>query len=122
MSWLTRLFGGKSDEFPADATGDVFRSMRDDGDDLSKPRDIDFNHVFPKEEDASRFAEAARREGYAKVSFSYAEELKAWDARVQIFMLPTYAGVTEEESKLDSLAQRFGGRADGWGCMQVDKE
>lgn len=121
MSWFTRLLGGKSDDFPDDVTGDVFRRMRDHGDDLSQPREIDFNHVFEREEDASRFAEAVRHAGYAKVRYRYSEELKAWDATIQIFMLPTYEGVTEQESKLDSLAREFGGQGDGWGCMQVDK-
>ena len=122
MRWISRLFGSKAADFPDDANGDVFRRMRDSGDDLSKPREIDFNHVFQKEEDAGRFTEAVRQEGYAKVSCAYAEELKAWDARVQIFMLPTHADVTDKESKLDAIARKFGGHADGWGCMQVDKE
>lgn len=122
MNWITRLFGGKDADFPNDLNGDVFRRMRDHGDDLSKPREIDFNHVFQKEEDANRFTDAVRQAGFAKVSYKYEEDLKAWDAQVQIFMLPTHADVTEKESKLDAIARKFDGRADGWGCMQVDKE
>lgn len=122
MSWISRLFGRKDADFPDDASGDVFRRMRDSGDDLSKPREIDFNHVFEQEDDAARFAAAVRQEGNAKVSYAYAEELRAWDARVQIFMVPTHADVTDKESKLDTIARTFGGHADGWGCMQVDKE
>jgi len=122
MSWISRLFGGKSADFPDDSNGDVFRRMRDAGDDLSKSREIDFNRVFQREEDAGRFTDAVRQEGYSKVSCEYADELKAWDARVQILMIPTRVVVTEQESKLDAIARKFGGLADGWGCMHVDKE
>ena len=34
--------------FPADDNGDVLRRMLTTGDDLTKPRDIDFDHVFAK--------------------------------------------------------------------------
>ena len=105
--------------FPADENGDVLRRMLAAGDDLTKPRDIDFNHVFAKEEEAQRFVDAVRQLGFDKVSHRFWSEKKMWDARVVVFMTPAHADISRIESKFDSLAREFLGRADGWGCLAV---
>ena len=94
--------------------------MLEHGDNLAKARDIDFNHVFESEEDAQRFLAAAKNAGYQRVSYAFEEETGAWGVLIKIYMLPTHEDITREELKLDSLAREFSGRADGWGCMQVD--
>ncbi len=38
--------------FPNDENGDVLRRMQADGDDLAKPRGIEFQFVFPTEQKA----------------------------------------------------------------------
>jgi hypothetical protein len=105
--------------FPADENGDVLRRMQAAGDDFTKARDIDFNHIFPKEEDAKRFSGAVHELGYQNIYLSFFEEKNAWDVRVVVFMLPTHSGITEAEQKLDGLARRYFGHADGWGCLVV---
>jgi hypothetical protein len=52
---------------PPDANGDVLRRLESHGDDLSRPRDIDFTVVFPDENTAQQFANHFRALGY-KVS------------------------------------------------------
>ena len=89
------------------------------GDDLSKARDIDFNHVFAKDEEAKRFVEAVQRLGHSRASYVFWEEKKLWDARVVVFMVRNHADVTSTESKLDAIAREFLGRGDGWGCLAV---
>jgi hypothetical protein len=98
--------------FPNDPNGHVLRQMQTTGDNLEKPRDIDFEHIFEKEADARQFAEAVRRLGYKKVSIRFSEERNMWDVSIVVFMMPTHA-----ETKLDTIAREFCGRADGWGCM-----
>lgn len=105
---------------PNDDNGDVLRRMLSHGDDLSKPRDIDFNHVFQSERDASIFCEASKRIGFDRMSYRYWEEGSAWDVLVKIFMIPSHSEITEIELTLDTLAKKFGGRADGWGCLQPE--
>jgi hypothetical protein len=54
-----------------DDTGDALRRLEGDGDDLSRPRNIDFTVALPKEDAAQQFAEHFRKQGYAaSVRFS----------------------------------------------------
>lgn len=105
--------------FPNDENGDVLRRMQATGDHLDQPRDIDFNHVFQKEEEAQQFSDAIRRLGYEKVSYKFWEMKEVWDACVVVFMVPSHAEITRIEQKFDAVAREFFGRADGWGCIAV---
>ena len=105
--------------FPQDENDDVFRRMQESGDQLDKPRDIDFNHLFPKEEEAKLFCGAVGRLGYDRSFCKWWDEKKCWDVRIVVFMVPTHADVTRVEFQLDGVAREFLGRADGWGSMAV---
>lgn len=105
--------------FPNDENGDVLRRLQESGDQLDKPRNIDFNHIFQREEEAKQFSDAVRGFGYEKVSYKFWEDKKVWDARVVVFMAPEHGEITATESKLDALARGFSGRADGWGCFSL---
>jgi hypothetical protein len=113
MDWILQ-------EFPKDLNGDVLRRMQSVGDDLSKPREIDFEHIFEKKEDAELFAESVRNAGYQKVIVRFSTELSKWDVQVKIFMIPMYDEITKTELTLHELAQKNHGRADGWGCFKID--
>ncbi len=106
------------DSFPDDENGDVLRRMQRNGDDFTRPRDIDFSVVFPSELAAEEFAEGFRRSGF-KVSVKQweAERELPWDVTVTQYMLPTHAGVTEMEETLEHSAVALGGQNDGWGCF-----
>jgi hypothetical protein len=94
------------------------RRMAADGDDLTKPRYIDFHHLFAREEDAVAFEEAARDEGY-RADHDFWNEPNAWLTTVHIRMVPTLEEITAMELALNEIARSFGGQPDGWGCMEV---
>jgi hypothetical protein len=72
-------------EFP----GDERHRMRTDGDDLSQPRTIDFEHQFSKKRHAPLFlAEVCG--GETKVSIRRAGQSDFWDVQVSIYMVPAY--------------------------------
>jgi len=105
-------------EFPNDENGDVLRRLVSSGDDLSKPRDIDFVVVFREEDSAQAFADQIRQLGYqvVVVRTDTAKGLP-WDARVVRHMVPDHAAITGFEEQLEALAAPLGGRNDGWGCL-----
>ncbi len=106
-------------QYPDDENGDVLWSMLQDGDDLSIAREVDFATIFPDENAAIQFAVHLLRNDQ-KVSFSAYEghDTHPWQVVAHPLMLPTYDNISGFEALLESEASRFGGRVDGWGCMQ----
>jgi hypothetical protein len=103
---------------PNDDNGDVLRRMEADGDDLSRPRDIDFNVVFPDEAKAEEYAKQIRQNGYkATVRLATVVKTHPWEVLVVKNMIPTHSGITEFEQELQDIANPFGGHNDGWGCF-----
>lgn len=97
---------------------DVLRRMRANGDDLSRPRNVDFSVVFPTENAAERFAEHFRMLGYAvSVELSECVEELPWDATVVKHMALSSAEITRFELALQEVATPLSGRNDGWGCF-----
>ena len=80
-------------DFPNDENGDVFRRMIRDGDDLSKPRMIDFCQIFPERRQALAFADLVE-DKQLEVCISYYEEPEMWQVTVKRYMIPTYENVT----------------------------
>jgi Regulator of ribonuclease activity B len=107
--------------FPDDENGAALRRMRTEGDDLARPRTIDFEHQFPNKSDALLFL-AEICGGETKVSISRAGQSNTWNVQVSIYMILTYAAITEAETRLGSTARGFGGSPDGWGCFNVKRE
>lgn len=104
--------------FPDDANGDVLRRLLRDGDELSKPRDIDFSVVFTDEESAGRFVAHVRALRYeSSLKHSEVRPERPWDVTVVKHMLPTHAGITHFELELEKIASPLGGENDGWGCF-----
>ncbi|HXI84784.1 MAG TPA: ribonuclease E inhibitor RraB [Verrucomicrobiae bacterium] len=63
-------------QFPNDANGAVLRRMFDGGDDLSKPRMLDFCFIFPERHQALAFAELVNeREFEVRISYYEAREM-----------------------------------------------
>ncbi len=106
-------------DFPDDENGDVLRLMVSSGDDLSQPRNVDFEHIFDSLDDAIAFVrEVANQTDAVKLSW-YDGEAK-WDVCVTRHMIPTHSAIADLEASLDKVAHSHGGKADGWGCMQVN--
>jgi len=104
--------------YPNDANGDALRRMESEGDDLTRPRSIDFNVIFADENSAEQFAQHFRALGH-EVSVEATETKPGypWDVVVAQRMVPSYDGIVGFESLLQSVAGRWGGRNDGWGCF-----
>ncbi|MFZ6818494.1 ribonuclease E inhibitor RraB [Undibacterium sp. Ji22W] len=105
-------------EFPNDENGKVLRQMKRNGDNLSIARNIDFTIVFPDENAAKTFA-AHFQELNHEVSIENSNcvaELP-WDVLVVKNMVPIHSAITDFENLLQNLAEKHGGRNDGWGCF-----
>lgn len=105
--------------FPDDENGDVLRRMHQSGDDLTKPRDIDFSFVFSDKSKAAAFTVQVKDLDF-RARLDWSEEQELWDVTATKEMVPTHGDITEVEAKLSSIAEKYGGQAGGWGCFQVD--
>jgi len=105
-------------EFPNDDNGDVLRRLQRDGDDLSKSRDVDFTVVFSDQASANHFAKHFEKRGYkVSVEESGCVTQLPWDVLVVNHMVPSHDVITDFEEELQAIADGFGGRNDGWGCI-----
>ena len=103
---------------PSDANGDALRRMEAQGDDLSRPRNIDFTVVFCVKYSADEFPKLGRSRG-TKVSVEANESDRdfPWDTVVVQHMLPSHDEISNFEKLLQSVADTWGGHNDGWGCL-----
>ena len=105
--------------FPDDENGAVLRRMAESGDDLSRPRKIDFTVVLPDEEAARKFAARFVDAGYeTKAEQSGTVPELPWDVLVTKHMVADHADITAFEEELERTALPLGGRHDGWGCFE----
>jgi hypothetical protein len=112
---------GASSQIPDDENGRILQEMIDHGDDLSKPRMMDFCFAFPERQQALTFAELVD-ERELEVCISYYEEREMWQAIVHRHMVPTHHDITSLETVLAARAESVGGEADGWGCMMIERK
>jgi hypothetical protein len=104
--------------YPNDANGDALRRMEAQGDDLTRPRNIDFTVAFADASSAERFAEHFRALGHTvSVELTESNQDFPWDVVVVQHMVPSYDGITNFENLLQSVADGWGGHNDGWGCF-----
>lgn len=93
--------------------------MAKDGDDLSQPREIDFDHLFEEKEKALAYIDAVRLQGYENADCDFWSDEGKWQTAVHVFMVPELSEIDEIEAELDEIASAFGGSPDGWGCMEI---
>jgi hypothetical protein len=102
-------------KYPNDANGDALQRMEAQGDDLSRPRKIEFTVVFPNQNSADQFARHIGALGYeASFEFSETAEGFPWDVIVVKQMVPSHNEIGEFQRVLQTAAGAFGGRNDGW--------
>lgn len=111
-------------DFPDDANGRVLRQLRDAGDDLTSPRDVDFEFVFREEAKARTFVDEVKSK-LKLVAGAWSddeEDEESWFVTVTKNMVPTHGAITAVEAELTRMAALHGGEPDGWGCPVVPKD
>ena len=109
-------------DIPDDVNGDVLRRLVADGDNLSVPRTIDFQIIFPDEKSATQFAEVVSSK-FDTVEITFFEERTpgpVWNVTASRMMLPDHKEITDIEQLLEDAASPLGGENDGWGCFTVE--
>jgi len=106
--------------FPEDPTGDALWEMQQNGDDLSRPREIEFTVIFANEEEALKFGETLLI-NRQKILLSDNEEDKdfPFEIIVYVYMEASYDEISGYEELLESHAIKFNGQSDGWGCLDL---
>jgi hypothetical protein len=94
--------------------------MLDGGDDLTQSRVVDYCFVFPDREQALAFVRDVDDQAF-EACVSWYRVKSMWQVVMKRDMVPDYAGITAVESTLTLKAKKAGGRADGWGCMQIPR-
>lgn len=107
-------------EIPDDDNGRVLRRFIESGDDLTKPRIVEFFHIFPSRTQALGFAADCPEKEYT-IEISYFEERDCWDVTVSRFTRPTHSEVTRIEADFAARAEAHGGAADGWQAQALRK-
>ena len=106
-------------KFPNDSNGEVLRILWEHGDDLSKAREFDFGVAFENEDLALDFAVALLRHEM-KVSFSPAQEGdNVCEVDCHPVMIPDHAEISDFESSLAEMADKYGGKLSGWDCIVI---
>jgi len=105
-------------KYPDDANGDALRRTEESGDDLTRPREVEFTVVFPNENTAKRFADRICELGYAaSAELTGTVEDFPWDVIVVKHMVPSHEEIGAFEDWLQRMADTMGGRNDGWGYL-----
>ncbi|MDN3577126.1 ribonuclease E inhibitor RraB [Chitinimonas viridis] len=104
--------------FPDDENGDVLWRMHQQGDNLTKAREIDFSVIFSNKEMALKFAVHLLCNNQ-KVSFSPYEEHETmpWQVQAHPILTPTHENIGHYEEWLAQSAAALGGCNDEWGCF-----
>jgi hypothetical protein len=108
-----------ANEFPDDVNGDALWAMKNNGDDLSKPREIEFTVIFSDEEDALKFGETLLT-NRQKILLSDNKENKDYPFEIIVFvyMEATYDEIVGYQELLEMHATKYNGCGDGWGCLE----
>ncbi len=108
-------------QFPNDENGQLLQQMYNAGDDITQPRIVDFCFVFTDRERALAFVTDVNDKNIESCLSWYGEK-SMWQVIIKQDMAPEYERITVTESALAAKAQKVGGKADGWGCMQIPKK
>lgn len=105
--------------FPENINGDALWRMQQNGDDLTKSREIEFTVIFQTEDNALNFGEALLI-NRQKILLSDNEENNKYPFELvaYVYMEPTHEEISAYEKLLQSVADPYNGLNDGWGCLE----
>jgi hypothetical protein len=81
---------------------------------------VDFCFVFRDREQALAFVGDVADQA-VDTCLSWYRGKSMWQVVVKRDMVPEHAGITAMESALTLKAENVGGKADGWGCIQIPR-
>ncbi len=100
--------------YPNDETGQSLNRLKSDGSDMSKAMKIDFFIEVPDLETGRKIEQAVAKDSY-EFSIEQDEDTQEWTCYASKLIIPSYVNVVTEEKYLDLVAQKFGGKLDGFG-------
>lgn len=107
--------------FPNDDIGKTLLALKNEGDDFSVPRDIEFFIEFKTEEAALNCGSLLFKNSYrVELSPPSDEEPDApWTVIVVPHLQPTYEDISSLNDYFEKVAVHFQGHTSGWGCEAV---
>lgn len=108
-------------KFPTDSNGNMLWHMAMEGDDLNRPREIQFSVIFPSQDQAIQFGNILLANNQ-KLSFCpYLENPEhPWEITAYPEMPASYDNIIGYQSLLETHARKFDGIYDGWYCPPQD--
>ena len=106
-------------KYPNDSDGQALQGVANDGNDMTRPMDVDFPVVFADKSTAERFAAIAQKRGFETRLWQHEaeEDDTDWDVVCVKRMILTYELVLAVQSELNELSGPMGGYSDGWGTF-----
>ena len=101
-------------QFPDDETGDALNQFQQNGFDLTKPMTIDFFVAVPSKKVGAQVAIKAEKLGF-KSSVEQDAETAEWTCYCAKKLIPEYSVIVQIEDELNTIANQYGGYADGFG-------
>ena len=101
-------------ETPEEHDLEILETLEEHGEDLSEPREIRIDLLFPTEEQANAAEEELTEAGYEVVGFDAAGEEEQWALRASRELRVDRDNVTGFRQRFEELSARHGGEFDGW--------
>jgi hypothetical protein len=101
-------------ETPEEHDLEILETLEEHGEDLSEPREIRIDLLFPTEEAAAAAEEELTELGYEVVGFEAAGEEEQWALRATRDLRVDRDNVTGFRHRFEELAARHDGEFDGW--------
>lgn len=104
--------------FPNDDLGNALWQMLQAGDDLNRPREIEFSVLFSSDQLALKFGQVLL-ENNQKLSFcAYQEDTQyPWEITAYPEITASYENIAAYRQLLEENAQPFKGKFDTWYCI-----
>ena len=101
-------------ETPDEHDLEILETLEEHGEDLSEPREIRVDLLFPTEETSAAAEEELTELGYEVVGFEAAGEEEQWALRATRELRVDRDNVTGFRSHFSDLAERHNGEVDSW--------
>ena len=93
---------------------EILETLEEHGEDLSEPREIRVDLLFPDEASANAAEEELTELGYEVATFEAAGEEEQWSLRATRELRVDHGNVTGFRHRFEELAARHDGEFDGW--------